>query len=441
MIKAVILAGGKGTRLGTFAADVPKPLVEVAGTPVLEHQIASLRRSGVTEVVLCVGHLGQRIADRVGDGSRLGVRVEYAFEDRPLGTGGPLAGLTGTLGEHFLVLYGDVLCDIDFARLVAYHGERGWAVTLTAHPNDHPHDSDLLLVDGAGRLTGIVGKAQPRDRAYPNLVNAGVAVMARRALTRLAPGHPADLERDLVRPLIAAGAVGIYRTSEYLRDMGTPERLRECEEDLLSGRVRALRRGVRQRAVFFDRDGTLNTHVGLLTEPEQLEVPESAAAGVRAANRAGLLAIVVTNQPVVARNLVSAERLTEIHSRLETLLGRHGAYLDAIYHCPHHPDAGYPEENPALKIECACRKPGTALIDRAVADFGIDRLRSHMVGDSTVDIAAGRAARLRTVLLETGLAGADGKHPDAVPDLHAADVREAVRLILADQRGLDGALP
>jgi len=435
---AVILAGGKGTRLGALAADVPKPLVELAGTPVLEHQIASLRRSGVTDIVLSVGHLGQRIADRIGDGSSLGVRVEYAFEDRPLGTGGPLAGLADRLGEHFLVVYGDVLCDMDFARLVAYHQRQAWAVTLTAHPNDHPYDSDLLLVDDDGRLTGIVTKSQPRERAYANLVNAGVAVLARHALTGLAPGHPADLERDVVRPLIAAGAVGVYRTSEYLRDMGTPGRLRECEEDLLTGRVRGLRRGVPRRAVFFDRDGTLNTYVGLLTDPEHLEVPESAAAGVRAANRAGLLAIVVTNQPVVARNLVSEQRLTEIHNRLETLLGQHGAYLDAIYHCPHHPDAGYPEENPALKIRCECRKPGTALIDRAVAEFGIDRSRSHFVGDSTVDIATGRAARLGTVLVKTGLAGSDGKHPDAVPHLIAADAHDAVRLILAGQPALDG---
>lgn len=441
MVKAVILAGGRGTRLGALAAEVPKPLIELAGTPVLEHQITSLRRSGVTDLVLCVGYLGQRIVDRLGDGSRLGVRVRYVFEDRPLGTAGPLAALADDLGEDFLVLYGDVLCDMDFAKLVTYHRDRGWAVTLTAHPNDHPHDSDLLLVTGDGRLTGVVGKAQPRERAYPNLVNAGVCVLTRRALAGRVPGIPADLEHDVVRPLVAAGAVGVYRTSEYLRDMGTPDRLRECEEDLRSGRVGGLRRGVPQRAVFFDRDGTLNTYRGLLTDPEQIEVPESAAAGVRAANRAGRLAIVVTNQPVVARNLVSEERLAEIHHRLETLLGRHGAYLDAIYYCPHHPDAGYPEENPALKIACACRKPGTALVDRAVAEFGIDRSRSYLVGDSTVDIVTGLAAGVRTVLLGTGLAGSDGKYPDAVPDLRAADVREAVRLLLADGLRPHGARP
>jgi histidinol-phosphate phosphatase family protein len=438
VIKAVILAGGKGTRLGPLAADVPKPLVPLLGTPVLEHQIASLRKCGITGIVLSVGHLGERIAERIGDGARLGVSVEYAWEHEPLGTAGPLAALVPVLGPDFLVLYGDVLCDMDFGRMVGYHRKHGGAVTLAAHPNDHPYDSDLLLVNGGGRVTGIVGKKQPRERAYPNLVNAGVAVLSARALSRLAPGRPADLEHDVVRPLIAAEQVWAYRTTEYLRDMGTPDRLRECEEDLRDGRIARLRRDRPQRAVFFDRDGTLNTYVGLLTEPEQVEVPASAAAGVRAANRAGFLSIVVTNQPVVARNLVTPQALDEIHDELQTQLGRHGAYIDALYYCPHHPDGGYPEENPDLKIRCDCRKPGTALIEYAIAEFGIERAESYLVGDSTVDVATGNAAGLRTVLLDTGMAGGDGKYPYAVPDLRAADVEAAVRLILAEQEALYG---
>ena len=237
----------------------------------------------------------------------------------------------------------------------------------------------------------------------------------------------------MVWPLIATGKVHGYRTTEYIRDMGTPERLRECGEDLARGVVAGRHRARPQRAIFFDRDGTLNRYAGLLTRPEDVELLDGVAAGLRAVNRSGYLAIVVSNQPVVARNLCTEAEVDRIHDQLETLLGQEGAYLDAIFYCPHHPDRGYPEENPAFKITCACRKPGTAMVDRAVAQFSIDRTRSYFIGDTTIDVETGRRAGLRTARVKTGLSGTDGKYPDAKADLEAEDVAGAVTVILAQQ--------
>jgi histidinol-phosphate phosphatase family protein len=434
-IKAVILAGGKGTRLGGLAEQMPKPIVAVHDRPVLEYQLDSLRRSGITDIVLVLGHLGDRIESHLGDGSAFGVRISYLREEQPLGTAGALAAYRGELTPYAVVLYGDLVVDMDFAQLVSFHAARAALCTLVVHPNNHPYDSDLLVLDDRDRVTGMLSKHVPRTASHANRVNAGIYLLDHRALSGLTPGEPADLERDVVAPLIAAGAVQGYRTTEYIRDMGTPDRLRECGEDLARGVVAGRHRGRPQRAIFFDRDGTLNRYAGLLTCPEELEIPDAVPAGLRAVNRSGLLAIVVSNQPVVARNLCTEAQVDRIHDHLETLLGQQRAYLDAIFYCPHHPDGGYPEENPAYKIACSCRKPDTAMVDRAVTQFNIDKARSYLVGDTTVDVETGRRAGLRTVLVKTGLAGTDGKYPGVTADLEAEDLAGAVDLILAEQLG------
>lgn len=129
---------------------------------------------------------------------------------------------------------------------------------------------------------------------------------------------------------------------------------------------------------------------------------DGVAEAIRKINESGYLAVVVTNQPVVARGEVSFEELEEIHNKMETLLGKEGAYLDAIYYCPHHPHKGYEGERPELKIDCDCRKPKPGMMLKAAADFNIDFSKSWMVGDGENDIKAGINAGCKTVLLSNG---------------------------------------
>ena len=137
----------------------------------------------------------------------------------------------------------------------------------------------------------------------------------------------------------------------------------------------------------------------------------------------------VTNQPVVARGMCSEEDVRTIHKKMETLLGREGAYLDDIAFCPHHPDKGYPEENPDYKIVCLCRKPNTGLIDRMAEKYNIDLSESYIIGDTTMDIQTGINAGLHTVLLQTGEAGSDGKY-DVEPEFEADSLLDAIKLII-----------
>lgn len=181
--------------------------------------------------------------------------------------------------------------------------------------------------------------------------------------------------------------------------MGTPDRFYQVEKDMESGLVHQRNLSHKQKAVFLDRDGTLNRDVGFLTDIDKMELIPGAAEAVRKINESGYLAVVVTNQPVIARGELTFEQLKEIDNKLETLLGKEGAYIDALYFCPHHPDKGFPGERPEYKCDCACRKPKPGMLLQAAADFNIDLSQSYMAGDSGRDAEAGQNAGCKESVL------------------------------------------
>lgn len=398
---AVIMAGGKGTRVASVSRDIPKPMLPVNGKPVLEHQIACLQRQGITDIIISIGHLGDQIQAYFGDGSRFGVHIRYLREAVPLGTAGALYDLKGSVDEDFFLINGDLIFDVDLHRLMAFHKAAQAAATLLGHPNDHPYDSGVILADAQGRVSGWLTKEEERGW-YRNCVNAGIHVLSPALLEKLDAPRKTDLDRELLKPLIPTGKVYVCRTPEYVKDMGTPERIAQVERDLQTGLVERKNLRQRQRAVFLDRDGTINRHVGFLRRPEEFQLLEGAAEAIRRINRSGYLAIVVTNQPVIARGEVTWEGLEEIHRKMETLLGREGAYLDDLFICPHHPDRGFPGEVPAYKMDCGCRKPKPGLLLQAAEKYHIDLPGSWMVGDQPQDAQAGEAAGCRAVTLAGG---------------------------------------
>lgn len=399
-MQAVIMAGGRGTRLAGAFPGLPKPLVPVCGKPVLLWQIEALKAQGVTDITLVTGYLAQQIEDAFGAGEAFGVRLAYYREETPLGTAGALYRLP--LNEDFLLLNGDLIFDFDLPRMLAFHKENGALATLFAHPNNHPSQSTLIETDAEHRVLRFLPKER-RSGYHANLCNAGIQLLSPELLRRFPHTGTADLDRDLLRPAIGTGRVFAYKSYEYARDMGTPAWLRVVEKDVAAGTVAAKNREKKQKAVFLDRDGTLNVQNGFITDPGQLELLPGAAAAVKKINEAGFLAVLATNQPVIARGECTEETLREIHNKLETLLGDEGAYLDAIYCCPHHPDKGYPGEIPALKIVCDCRKPAPGLLLRAAKDMNIDLAGSYMAGDSWRDIHTAANAGCTPVYLGENL--------------------------------------
>ena len=398
-MKVVIMAGGKGTRISSVASDIPKPMIEIEGKPVLEREIECLRTQGFTDIIITVSHLGNIIMDYFKDGSDFGVNIEYFFEKEPLGNAGALYQIKDKLTEDFLLLNADAIFDVDFNRFVEYHKEKGGLVTLFTHPNSHPYDSGLIIADESGSVLKWLAKEDERPEYYRNRVNAGLHVISPKILEAEINTPKIDLDRQLLKPLAGSGQMFVYDSPEYVKDMGTPERYQSVCADYAAGRVQGKNLKNKQKAIFLDRDGVINKYVGFLTDIKDFELIDGVTDAIKKINDNGYLAIVVTNQPVIARGEVTFAELNQIHNKMETLLGLDGAYVDAIYYCPHHPHKGYEGEVTELKFECECRKPKPGMLLHAAKDFNIDLSKSVMIGDGENDMIAGKNAGCSTILI------------------------------------------
>lgn len=413
-MKVVIMAGGRGTRIAELFPDIPKPLIPVDGMPILEREIRSLASQGFKDLILTVGYLADKIIAYFGDGSQLGVKIDYFVEEKPLGNAGALFQLREKIGtEPFFLLNADAAFDVDFNRMLDYHKKHGGLVTLFTHPNSHPYDSGLIIADKEGNVEKWLSKEDERPQWYNNRVNAGLHVIDPKILELSLKnleidsetGYPrgkVDLDRQILNPLCGSGKMFCYDSPEYVKDMGTPERFHQVEADYKHGVVQAKNLHNKQKAIFLDRDGTINKYVGFLRNIDDFELIEGVSEAIKMINQSGYLAIVVTNQPVIARGEVTWDELYEIHKKMETLLGKDGAYIDGIYICPHHPDKGFEGERPEYKFDCDCRKPKPGLLLQAAKDFNIDLSQSIMIGDSDRDVEAGEnAGCLKSCIIET----------------------------------------
>jgi len=411
-MKTVIMAGGKGTRIKSLFPNIPKPLIPVNGKPLLEWEIKSLCEQGFNDIILTVSYMADKIQSYFGDGSRFGAHIEYFVEEQPLGNAGALFMIN--MKEDFLLCNADVMFDIDFNRFVEFHSKKGGLVTLYTHPNSHPYDSGLLITAEDGSVDTWLAKEDARPQYYKNRVNAGIHVISPKALAysgikveNINAENPVDLDRQILKPLCGTHKMFCYEGTEYIKDMGTPERYQMVSKDFANGIVSGKNLRNKQKAVFLDRDGTINQYVGFLRNQEEFQLLPEVEEAVKKLNESGYLSIVVTNQPVIARGEVTVNELELIHNKMETLLGMGGAYLDGIYYCPHHPHKGYEGEIKELKIECNCRKPKPGMLLEAAEDFNLDLKHCWMIGDGENDILAGKNAGCHTALIGEGDYGQD----------------------------------
>ena len=436
-MQAVIMAGGKGTRLATVTKNIPKPMVPIEEKPLLEYQIENLKENGVDNIILIVGHLGDVIREHFGDGSSFGVDISYYIEETPLGTAGALAKIKDRLEDTFFLVFGDLFININYDRFLKFHHDHKALITLFAHPNSHPYDSDSIITDDGDRVTGWSYKKDIRTEDYRNLVNAGLYVIDKAAVDEIAKLQVAkgedkvDLEKELIIPIIPSCPIYAYHSTEYVKDIGTPDRLAKVTADFLHGVCEQRNLKHKQKCIFLDRDGTINKYVGFLRSAELVELEPTAAEAIRLINESEYLAIVITNQPVIARGECSFEELNHIHNRIYTLLGKDGAYVDGLYFCPHHPDKGFEGEVPELKFDCDCRKPKIGMLKKAEVDFNADLENSWFVGDTTMDVQTGLNAGMHTVMLRSGDPKKDKYNVE--PEIMADDLLDAVRKILSGE--------
>lgn len=426
-MQAIILAGGKGTRLGAISRDIPKPMTPIGGKPIIEHQIDLLKKYGINSIIITVGHQKEKLMNHLRDGHDFGVAIEYFEEEESLGTAGAIPLIVDKLQSQFLLLYGDVMMDLNLKKLLDFHNKKEADVTLVVHPNDHPYDSDLVEIDSSARVSNFISKPHPAGTIYKNLVNAGLYVFNKSATLYIPKGQKSDFGKDIFPQIVKNQKLFAYNTSEYLKDMGTPDRLAAVEEDYKSGKIQRRNHSLPQVAIFMDRDGVLNEDRPLIHKLEDMVLFNSTADAIKQINKSDYLSIVVTNQSVVARNLCTIEELEEIHKKLDTDLGEEGAKLDALYYCPYHPDKGYPEENPDYKKDHPWRKPKPGMLLQAAQDFNIDLQKSYMIGDRCSDIEAGKRAGTKTIGVRSG---STKEIEDCNPDFVFDNLKEATQFIL-----------
>lgn len=429
---AVIMAGGKGTRLSAITkGEIPKPMVPIEGKPLLEWQIEQLKRYGIFRITMVIGHLGHKIEEYFGDGRAFGVAIDYIVENKPLGTAGAL-GYVGErlISENFLLIFGDIFFDIDIPRMVDFHRNHHAQVTLFAHPNAHPYDSDLIVSDQDGRVIKFDSKNNVRNYWYNNCVNAGLYVMNKSFCRHIVKLQKIDLEKEILAVMAEQGEpIYAYISPEYVKDVGTVDRIEATMKELSSGLIQKKNLENPQRAIFLDRDGTINQYCGFLDHIDDFVLEKNVISAIRRINQSGMMAIVVSNQPVVARGQCTMEDIENIHKKMSTLLGKEGVYLDDVFFCPHHPDRGFEGENLLYKVDCDCRKPKPGMIFEAAKKWNLDLENSWMIGDSTIDLETGRRGGLHTALVQTGLAGEDGKFSRDC-EIEGRDLLEVVEKII-----------
>jgi histidinol-phosphate phosphatase family protein len=441
--QAIILAGGKGTRLASRLGGAPKPLIDVLGVPLLERQLVQLSNAGFDRAVILVNHRADLIERFCADRADRRMNMTLVDDGEPAGTAGAVFRAMDGLDDEFLVVYGDTLFDLDFERFQAFHDrDPDAAATLFLHPNDHPADSDLVEVDDAGSILAFHAYPHPQNAWLPNMVNAALYVVRKRAMEARSalfpPGEIVDFAKDFFPRILGEGErLRGYISPEYIKDIGTPGRLDRACGDLASGKVAAASLRERQTAVFLDRDGTLNVPNGHIFDPGQFELFPFSARAVQRLNASRHRVVVVTNQPVVARGDCSVPGLAAIHAKMETLLGREGAFVERIYYCPHHPDSGFEGEVAALKKVCDCRKPAPGLLRQAQRDLNLDLGSSWLIGDSAADLAAAEACGVTSVLVRTG-AAADTTRLEVVADFVFDDVLQAAEFIVQGYEAIAG---
>jgi len=375
--QACILVGGKGTRLGALTRTTPKPLLEIGqGVLFIDLLLDQLSRQGFNDIVLLAGYLGEHVYQRYHDRTVGEGKVRVLVEPQTSGTAGAVLMAREILAPRFLLLNGDSFFDINLRSIAAEAAGTSYLGFITLRWISDASSYGSVEIDG-----NCINNFREKDTSLRSraLINAGIYVLTRAIVERVGP-LPSSIETDLFPALAAERKLGGIIREGYFVDIGRPETLEQGRRDLLALRRRA--------AVFLDRDGVLNQDHGYVHRPDQITWVQGAQKAVRRLNDLGFRVVVVTNQAGVAHGYYTELDVNTLHSWFQEELARHGAYIDAFYHCPYHPAARVEQ----YRARHTDRKPGPGMILRALRDLPIDRESSFLIGDKESDIEAARCA-------------------------------------------------
>ena len=382
--QALVFVGGLGTRLGERTRNMPKPLLEVAGRPFLEHLLDELTRHGTfRSIVLLAGHLAPVVERRYAGRTWRSAQIRVVSEEVPLGTGGALAHAAGVLESDFLLVNGDSFLDCNLLDLATPPLGADTLVRMAVKRGHAGVRYGRAVISGH-RLTRFL----PPGTGGEEPINAGIYLMSRRVLGFIAP-PPCALEDALAR-MAAQGLVEARAYDGYFVDIGSPAQFEEAQ--------RELPKVLRRPAVFFDRDGVLNEDLGYVHRIEDLRWVPGARAAIKLANDSGYLVFVVSNQAGVARGYYGIDAVERLHAWMHGQLAEVGAHIDAVEYCPFHEQGEVAE----FRRKSDRRKPAPGMLLDCMRKWPVDKSASFLIGDRPTDIAAAAAAGIPGYLFEGG---------------------------------------
>jgi len=404
--QAVITLGGQGTRLQSISASIPKPLYPVCGLSTLERAIVTLTREGVNNFIFLLGNNSDAFVQISSYLERTyKCYINIYIESSPLGEAGALFHVLDSLQDVFLFVNGDIIFDISLKRLSHFFADSNADIALVTHFTSHPEDSDCVLESPSARVVDYKLKTESSTQKPFFLGYSGLSMLKREVLLDLIQAHststaPCSFFQGIATPsLLKCASVVSYNTTEYLKDMGTPDRLEAVSRDLAIGKVSSLSYRNQQSALFIDRDNTIvrcppGQYVLSTRDIELLDLNIRYISDIA---KHYDFVVCVTNQPQVAMGLLTLAELALINSSIAIKCSAFDLQISSFYCCPHHPHDGYPDEIPELKTRCSCRKPMPGLVYQASIERNIDLSTSMFIGDSQRDELLAQAIGLKYV--------------------------------------------
>ena len=406
---------------------------EIGGKKMIQWQMETLAENDIKKVFVCLGEGDNLTSDFLGDGSKYGVPVIYLRENEPLGSAGPLFLLANKKCADVLFVPGDCFFDIDMSRYLSFFHKSEAMVCPHIHPCPHPEKENVLLLGEGNRALAVLPKEKETDFFYKNLVPSGLCILSKEMVeTFEGEDEPfaMDFFEEVLSPAVAVEAAACYQSSEYVHRLLSKDDLVSLEKDIARNKPknRNLRRP--QKAIFLDRDGTINVFGDFVRTADMLTLFDDAPAAIKEINDSDYLAIVASNQPIVARGETTLSELHNIFNKMEDLLGEKGAYLDGVFFCPHFPSRGHPNENHEFSKVCECRKPGIGMLLEAKKRYNLDLSQCWFVGDTYKDMLTGQNAGCHTALLLCGDPRTKEETSSAVPEKICHSLSEAIKAIL-----------
>ena len=389
----VIQTGGKGSRLKKITKGEAKPLVRINNKRLIDIQIANLKKYKFNKIIILNNEKYQSL--EVYLKKKYGNIFQFFNEKKPLGTGGALKFLKDIKKKTFIMIYGDLVFDFNFKKLLNFHNKNNSDLTLVAHPNSHPHDSDIIVANKHNKIINFYKKPHIKKN-IGNLCLAGICVFNKKILKDIKNNKFQDFSKNIISKLIKKKhKICAYRTREYIKDAGTIERIKDIKQDMKNKKLSKLNIQKKMPAIFLDKDGVLNQELYNKKYQNIKFILPNIEKTIKKINDKNFLSVVVTNQPAIAKGFVKESKVLEDFRYLETYLGFRGAYLDKIYYCPCHPEKGFKGEIKKYKRNCNWRKPNNGMIKKAERDLNINLSKSLMIGDRFEDYMAAKKSNLK----------------------------------------------